>query len=142
MASSGVVGELGAQVRKRPLSREVIFGLVLLLVGCAGIAIGVAIDRLILYQHFRAAWTMEAPSSGARAAVARQLARDLDLSPEQQVQVDSIIARQMTAYDSLRREYQPRVRALMVTTRAAIDSILTPPQRERLRALSRSRDQT
>jgi hypothetical protein len=142
MASSGVVGELGVQVRKRPLSREVIAAIVLLLVGCAGVAIGVAVDRSILYQHYRAAWTMEAPSSGARAAVARQLARDLDLTSVQQVQVDSIIAHQMTAYDSLRRDYQPRVRALMVTTRAAIDSILTPPQRERLRALSRTRDQT
>lgn len=122
--------------------REVITASALLLVGCAGVAVGVAIDRMILYRHYRAAWTMEAPSSGAQAAVARQLARALDLSPVQQAQVDSIIARQMTAYDVLRREYQPRVRALMVDTRAAIDSILTPPQRERLRAMSRADDQT
>jgi Spy/CpxP family protein refolding chaperone len=142
MASTGVVGALGTQVKKRPLSREVIVGLALLVVVGAGIAIGIAIDRLIVFQHYRAAWTMEPPSSGTRAGVARQLARDLDLSPQQQVQVDSIIARQMTAYDSLRRAYQPRVRALMVATRAAIDSILTPTQRERLRALSRARDQT
>lgn len=141
MTTVGVIG-VGTQRRQRHLSREVSAAIVLLLVGCAGIAIGVAIDRMMLYRHYRAAWTMEAPSSGARAAIARQLARDLDLSPKQQVQVDSIIARQMTAYDSLRREYQPRVRALMLATRAAIDSILTPPQRERLRAMSRTRDQT
>lgn len=124
------------------MRREVIFGIVLLLVGGAGVAVGVAIDRTMLYRQYGAAWTMQAPSSGAGEAIARQLARDLDLSSQQQIAVDSIIARQMTAYDSLRREYQPRVRTLMLATRAAIDSILTPPQRERLRAMSRTRDQT
>ena len=126
----------------RPVNREVIVGLVLLLVGGAGVAIGLTIDRLMLYRHYGAAWTMEAPSSGAGQAIARQLARELDLTSAQQAKVDSIIARQMTAYDSLRREYQPRVRSLMLGTRAAIDSILTPVQREQLRAMSRTRDQT
>ena len=138
MASAGVVGELGTRARKRHLSREVAFGLVLLLVGLAGGVVGVAIDRLVLYRHYGADVITEGTGSGA----ARQLTRELGLSPAQQMQVDSIIARQMTAYDSLRHEYRPRVRALMLGTRAAIDSILTPPQRERLRAMSRGRDQT
>ena len=138
MASAGVVGELGTRARKRHLSREVAFGLVLLLVGCAGIAVGVAIDRLVLYRYYGA----DVITDGTGSGTARRLARELDLSSAQQVKIDSIIARQMTAYDSLRNEYQPRVRALMLGTRAAIDSILTPPQRERLRAMSRSRDQT
>jgi Spy/CpxP family protein refolding chaperone len=138
MASAGVVGELGTRARKRHLSREVAFGLVLLLVGCAGVAVGVAIDRLVLYRYYGA----DVMTDGTGGGTARRLARELDLSPAQQVKIDSIIARQMTAYDSLRNEYQPRVRALMLGTRAAIDSILTPPQRERLRAMSRGRDQT
>jgi hypothetical protein len=120
------------------LSREVAFGLVLLLVGCAGVAVGVAIDRLVLYRYYGA----DVITDGTGSGTARRLARELDLWSAQQVKLDSIIARQMTAYDSLRNEYQPRVRALMLGTRAAIDSILTPPQRERLRAMSRSRDQT
>jgi hypothetical protein len=138
MASAGVVGELGTRARKRHMSREVAFGLVLLLVGCAGVAVGVAIDRLVLYRYYGA----DVITDGTGSGTARRLARELDLSSTQQVKIDSIIARQMTAYDSLRNEYQPRVRALMLGTRAAIDSILTPPQRERLRAMSRSRDQT
>ena len=138
MASAGVVGELRTRARKRHLSREVAFGLVLLLVGCAGVAVGVAIDRLVLYRSYGA----DVITDGTGSGTARRLARELDLSSAQQVKIDSIIARQMTAYDSLRNEYQPRVRALMLGTRAAIDSILTPPQRERLRAMSRSRDQT
>jgi len=138
MASTGVVGELGTRARKRHLSREVTFGLVLLLVGCAGVAVGVAVDRLVLYRYYGADMITDGTGSGT----ARRLARELDLTSAQQVEVDSIIARQMTAYDSLRNEYQPRVRALMVGTRAAIDSILTPAQRERLRAMSRARDQT
>jgi hypothetical protein len=138
MASAGVVGELGTRARKRHLSREVTFGLVLLLVGCAGVAVGVAVDRLVLYRYYGA----DVITDGTGSGTARRLARELDLTSAQQVKIDSIIARQMTAYDSLRNEYQPRVRALMLGTRAAIDSILTPPQRERLRAMSRSRDQT
>jgi hypothetical protein len=138
MASAGVVGELGTRARKRHLSREVTFGLVLLLVGCAGVAVGVAVDRLVLYRYYGA----DVITDGTGSGTARRLARELDLSSAQQVEIDSIIARQMTAYDSLRNEYQPRVRALMLGTRAAIDSILTPAQRERLRAMSRSRDQT
>ncbi len=138
MASAGVVGELGTRTRKRHLSREVTFALVLLLVGCAGVAVGVAIDRLVLYRYYGA----DVITDGTGSGTARRLARELDLSSAQQVKIDSIIARQMTAYDSLRNEYQPRVRALMLGTRAAIDSILTPPQRERLRAMSRFRDQT
>ena len=138
MASAGVVGELRTRARKRHLSREVAFGLVLLLVGCAGVAVGVAIDRLVLYRYYGA----DVITDGTGSGTARRLARELDLTSAQQVKIDSIIARQMTAYDSLRNEYQPRVRALMLGTRAAIDSILTPPQRERLRAMSRSRDQT
>jgi hypothetical protein len=138
MASAGVVGELGTRIRKRHLSRELVFGLVLVLVGCAGVAVGVAIDRLVLYRYYGADVITEGTGSGT----ARRLARELDLSSAQQVKIDSIIARQMIAYDSLRNEYQPRVRALMLGTRAAIDSILTPPQRERLRAMSRGRDQT
>lgn len=141
MSTVGVIG-VGTQRTRRPVNREVMTAIVLLLVACAGIAIGVAVDRLVLYRHYGAAWTMEAPSSGAGQAVARQLARELDLSAVQQSKVDSIIARQMVAYDALRREYQPRVHDLMLATRAAIDSILTQPQRERLRAMSRSRDQT
>ena len=138
MASAGVVGELGTRARKRHLSREVTIGLVLLLVGCAGVAVGVAVDRLVLYRYYGA----DVITDGTGSGTARRLARELDLSSAQQVKIDSIIARQMTAYDSLRNEYQPRVRALMLGTRAAIDSILTPPQRERLRAMSRGRDQT
>ncbi|HTA75473.1 MAG TPA: hypothetical protein VK733_14415 [Gemmatimonadaceae bacterium] len=138
MASAGVVGELGTRAGKRHLSREVTFGLVLLLVGVAGAAVGVAVDRLVLYRYYGA----DVITDGTGSGTARRLARELDLTSAQQVEIDSIIARQMTAYDSLRNEYQPRVRALMLGTRAAIDSILTPAQRERLRAMSRSRDQT
>lgn len=135
MSTVGAIG-VGTQRGRRPVNREVIAAIVLLLVACAGIAIGVAVDRLVLYRHYDAAWTMEAPSSGAGQAIARQLARELDLSAAQQSKVDSIIARQMVAYDSLRRAYQPRVRDLMLGTRAAIDSILSPAQRDHLRAMT------
>jgi Spy/CpxP family protein refolding chaperone len=124
------------------MNREVVAGLVLVLVGGAGVAGGVAIDRGLLMRHYGASWTMEPPSDGERQAISRQLTKELDLTAAQQSQVDAIIARQMNAADSLRREYQPRVRELMLATRAAIDSVLTPAQRDKLRALSRRGGQT
>lgn len=143
--SGTVIGEVRASrtpVREWSVSREVMVGLVLLLVGGAGVAGGVAIDRQLLMHRYGAAWTMEPPSDGERVAIARQLTKELDLTTAQQAQVDAIIARQMNAADALRREYQPRVRALMLGTRAQIDSILTPVQRAKLRALSHRGGQT
>jgi Spy/CpxP family protein refolding chaperone len=141
--TGSVVGRVGAVERPARSWRangEIVAGLVLLFVG--GAAGGVAFDRMLLFRHYGASWTMEQPSEGERQAISRQLTKELDLTTAQQTQVDGIIARQMNAADSLRHEYQPRVRALMLATRAAIDSILTPAQRDKLRALSRHGGQT
>lgn len=140
--TGSVIGEVRAAERPTRLwrpSRETILAIVLLAAGIAG---GVAVDRMLLLRRYGASWTMEQPSDTERQAIARQLTTALDLTTAQQAQVDAIIARQMNAADALRHEYQPRVRALMLATRAQIDSILTPAQREKLRALSRRGGQT
>jgi Spy/CpxP family protein refolding chaperone len=145
--AGAIVGELRSaetQSRHRRVSREMVATIVLLLVAGAGVAAGIAIDRTRLrpFPSYGAAMGLASPTKSERQAMAEQLARELDLTPAQQAQVDVIIARQISAADSLRQEYQPRVRALMLGTRSAIDSILTPAQRERLRAMTHRRDQT
>jgi hypothetical protein len=45
------------------------------------------------------------------------------------------MAREFEAVAALREEMNPRLRALIETTRVRIDSLLTPPQREKYRAL-------
>ena len=63
------------------------------LVGLAGGVVGVAIDRLVLYRHYGADVITEGTGSGA----ARQLTRELGLSPAQQMQVDSIRSEEHTS---------------------------------------------
>jgi hypothetical protein len=118
--------------------------LVLAVVGGGGIATGVAIDRMMITRDFggrsqfhAAQWMMQQSSAEARQRVSDRFAHNLDLTPDQRVRIDSIIARQMGAADALRQEYMPRVRAIMMQTRAAVDSILTPAQRDRLKSMSR-----
>jgi Spy/CpxP family protein refolding chaperone len=108
---------------------------VLVVVGGAGIAAGVALDRVMMTRQ--SPWLSAPASAQIGQRVSSRFARELSLAPEQRVRIDSILVRQMTAADALRQEYQPRVRAIMAETRAAVDSVLTPAQRDRLRAMSR-----
>jgi Spy/CpxP family protein refolding chaperone len=107
---------------------------VLVVVAAAGIASGVALDRVMMARP--SSW-LAAPATGGGQRVSTRFARELNLSADQRTRIDSILAHQMTAADALRQEYQPRVRAIMTDTRAAVDSVLTPAQRDRLRAMSR-----
>ncbi len=62
-------------------------------------------------------------------------ARDLALSPEQRAVADSILRHEFEAANAIREETWPRMEAVMNDTRSKLDSLLTPAQRERYRAL-------
>lgn len=64
-----------------------------------------------------------------------QFARELDLTPDQQRRVDSIMSRQMADFRRIRAEMQPRFDSLLAQAQTGLDSVLTPAQREKLRAL-------
>ncbi|HKY60161.1 MAG TPA: hypothetical protein VJP59_04040 [Gemmatimonadota bacterium] len=63
----------------------------------------------------------------------------LDLSDEQQARVDSLLEDQREKADSLMAVMEPRLRALMDSTNAAIEAALTPEQRERFRRMQEDR---
>jgi len=64
-----------------------------------------------------------------------RFAHELDLTPEQQRRVDSIMARQMADFRRIRAEMQPRFDSLLARAQAGLDSVLTPVQREKLKTL-------
>ena len=114
----------------------------------AGILVGIGLDRAFFVRSFHnTGRRFGAPfgaigrlsNAGARQAMRERFAKDLHLTPDQQARIDTIMQRRLAAFDSIQQENRPRVRALISATRAQIDSLLTPEQRERFRELARRR---
>lgn len=125
---------------------------VLLLTAIAGVLLGVVLDRRVLLPHrFHVlhgyGWYQRGfgvhpmfrrtPTAADAHRASDHLARALNLTATQRVQIDSIMARRVTAFRDVRRETQTRIAALLEETRRAIDSVLTPEQRARFQAMHR-----
>ena len=124
-----------APARGRP-SRTVV---VLVLLGhvLAGVALGIALDRHVLHPRLGRFGRREMPLDSAgqaamrarmREEMVRGLSRELALSDSQRVQVEGIIGRHEASFDAIRRESEPRLRALLDSTWMDIDRVLTPEQ--------------
>jgi len=122
----------------------------LAVVALAGMGLGFAADRLALRgRHdapFRPGAGFGPPPDGRRGMGPRRgegmrerFARELDLTPAQQLRVDSIMAEQTTDFRRLREAMQPRFDSVLARAQARLDSVLTPAQRMKLNAL-RSRE--
>lgn len=123
----------------------------LAVVGLAGMGLGFAADRLAL-RHERSAMrrpggpgggfgSVEGRRGGSRRGegMRERLARELDLTPEQEKRVDSIMAQQMSEFRHVQATMRPQFDSILAAGQARLDSVLTPAQREKLRTL-RSRD--
>jgi Spy/CpxP family protein refolding chaperone len=104
-----------------------------------GVLVGVALDRAVLRHRWWAPGPFGPPPAGFMLGGPRRLndriARELDLTPVQRVRIDSIMARRIRDIEQVRQEVRPRMRQIFATTRAEIDSVLTPAQRERMHAI-------
>lgn len=69
----------------------------------------------------------------------QHFASELGLSAAQVMQVDSIMSRSMAARQALEDSMRPRMRALLDSTRAQVEGVLTPDQRQKFEAM-RARD--
>jgi Spy/CpxP family protein refolding chaperone len=123
----------------------------LAVVGLAGMGLGFAADRLALHrQHGEgrrfgpgdgAGRGMREAGRGIREGrrggdgMRERFARELDLTPEQQLRVDSIMSQQTRDFRRIREEMQPRFDSLLLRAQARLDSVLTADQRARLRSL-------
>ncbi|MCU0646476.1 MAG: hypothetical protein MUF00_00660 [Gemmatimonadaceae bacterium] len=115
---------------------------------CGG-AIGVAVDRTLLHRGWRDGRGMMSgpmrrgpmgpPSAGRRAEMRERIARELGLTPEQQGKVDAILERQFTTLEATYATVRPRLDSIFESTREALDSVLTPAQRETRDRLFRQR---
>ncbi len=119
--------------------------LVTLLLGVVG---GVALERWALRpQRVGAApGVMQLPAprnrfdpARARIQLSARLARQLDLAPEQRVQVDSLLRLQQQEAGALMRGMRPRLDSVTARTQAALTQILTPEQQRKFDALRRRR---
>jgi Spy/CpxP family protein refolding chaperone len=82
---------------------------------------------------------MGPPSAGQREMMRARLARELSLNPEQSARIDTIMTRQFAAMEAITGPLRPRMDSLYASTRAAIDSVLTPEQREKRSRMFRER---
>jgi Spy/CpxP family protein refolding chaperone len=121
----------------------------LVVVGLAGMGLGFAADRLALHGR-REAPRRLGPTFGSPEArrgmglrrgdgMRERFARELDLTPEQQRRVDSIMERQTEEFRRLREAMQPGFDSVLARAQARLDSVLTPAQQDKLKTL-RSRE--
>src|SRR5688500_20365670 len=71
--------------------------------------------------------------------MSEQLTRELALSVEQRVKVDSILSAQQATSRGVMEEVRPRLQQVAESTQAAIRAVLTPAQQEQLRKLREER---
>ncbi|HWE42413.1 MAG TPA: hypothetical protein VG432_07905 [Gemmatimonadaceae bacterium] len=114
----------------------------ILLVAAAGVATGVVLERRLLSRHDdrEHGWRgerremREGGEGGPGHAMHERFGRDLDLTPAQAAKIDSIFANHRPAIDSARAASEPKIRAIIEQMRGEIDAVLTPAQREKMRA--------
>jgi Spy/CpxP family protein refolding chaperone len=111
--------------------------LVLLIAVVAGVFAGIATDRLILLprMHFGPGHGPGGPHGPRDRAFRDRFAREVGLTPAQQTRIDSIMDRQGRELRAVRGLVQPRLDSIITRTRRALDSVLTPEQRQKAEAI-------
>ena len=99
-----------------------------------GVIAGIALDHRVLHRPA----TQRAFGPGRTLDV---FARELDLTPTQRSTIDSTLHAEFDAVNAIREESWPRMRSVMAETRRKLDSLLTPPQRDRYRELLAEQEQ-
>jgi hypothetical protein len=117
--------------------------LALLLAAVGGFAIGIAFDRATWESRrlgFLARGTAfrPPPNRHPRSELLDRLDAKLNLTGDQRLRVDSVLARRESEMRALRNQVRPRFDSIAGRTRADLVGILTPEQRVRLEALGRS----
>ncbi|MEO7985807.1 MAG: hypothetical protein ABI766_04685 [Gemmatimonadales bacterium] len=116
-------------------------GVVILLVGLAGVAIGAAIDRAVEHRRMLSfvvgGRVPKGPPPEARKWVLSRLQSGLGLSTQQRIQVDSVLARREAEVRGLMLEMQPRFEAISARTRRDLQAALTPDQQKRFLDMSK-----
>ena len=100
----------------------------------SGVAIGALGMHLYYVQKLTSRW--QHPAMVGRMMNER-LARELDLSDEQQQEIQTILEGSRRRGAEMREYMRPRVEQLMRRTETAIEEVLTPEQREKFEQMRR-----
>jgi hypothetical protein len=116
--------------------------LALLLAAVGGFAMGIAFDRATWESRrlgFLARGTAfrPPPNRHPRSELLDRLDAKLNLTRDQRIRVDSVLARRESDMRALRNQVRPRFDSIAGRTRADLVRLLTPEQRARLEALGR-----
>jgi Spy/CpxP family protein refolding chaperone len=105
-----------------------------------GAVVGVVLDRTLLLESSSWQTYRQRPARdpGSARFFMRHFSKKLELTPQQQAALDSILAGNRLQFDDLRRRLHPRFSALRDSLDQQILVILTPEQREKFHALKRS----
>jgi Spy/CpxP family protein refolding chaperone len=110
--------------------------LVLLVAVLAGGIVGVAADRRILLPRMHHGPWHGGPQGGPRDREFRdRFAKEVGLTPDQQISIDSIMDRKGRELRAVRGQVQPQLDSIITRTRRALDSVLTPEQRKKAEAI-------
>ena len=128
------VTKTGARAGRRRV--VMLLTLALVLVAAAGVASGVVLERTVLSRHGEHGYGGPGGRRGdrGRGPMHERFGRDLGLTKDQEVKIDSIFTSHRAAIDSARASSEPKIRAIIEQTRREVDSVLTPAQREKMHA--------
>ena len=117
-----------------PRKSRLVAGVVIVLVLVAGIAIGFFLHQSLLWRHGPPGFGIGGPSPGHGPAVKdRMLARldrELKLTPSQHATIDTVLTRREADLRALMAETRPRFDSIAARTRADIQAVLSPEQRD------------
>ena len=126
----------GSDARGKGRKGPLLAGLVLLIAVVVGGLAGVALDRHVLLGHgFHGGFDHRRPPRDREFR--NRFAKEVGLSPEQQTRIDSIMDRQGRELRAVRRTVQPQLDSIISRTRRALDSVLTPEQRQKAQEIRR-----
>lgn len=137
------------RARRGAIASRTMAALSLVAVAVGGVLGGVAIDRLLLLPRVALSPDRVRPAGGGsgtgapmgarRRFMVDRMTEELGLTPEQRMQLDSIVGRRLEAMRGVREQFRPQVQGMLDSARQDLDRILTPEQRARFRQMRQNR---
>jgi hypothetical protein len=124
--------------------RRWLAALTLVAVALASVLTGAAVDRAYMRRSARIVGdtafhplssALRTPSDADRRQIRAELSTALDLTPEQERVIDSIMTSRSSQFEDLRASIRPRVESLLNNMRRDVETMLTEDQREKYRKL-------
>ena len=117
-----------------PRKSRLVAGLVVVLVLLAGIAIGFFAHQSMAWRHGTPGFGVGGPHAGRPGAIKshmlERLDHDLKLTPDQHARIDTVLTKREEDLRALMAQTRPQFDSIAARTRAQIQAVLTPEQRD------------